>query len=193
MLSLPQIPKKTLFLDRDGVINRRIVGDYVTTVSSFEFLDGAEAALSGLARKFDYILVVTNQQGIAKGRMTEADLEAVHAYMRHCVEQKGGRLDGIYYCPEHERDNPCCRKPRSGMARQAQADFPDLDFGHALMVGDSVSDLEFGQRLGMDTVLITTKPDLDRVAYAGVQGSVLAELPSLVALDRALEEGLWKG
>lgn len=176
----------TLFLDRDGVINQRIVGDYVRNRSEFVFLEGALQALVDLARKFDYIVVVTNQQGIAKGRMTEADLQDVHDYMVAQVEAAGGRLDGVYYCPHHERDAPACRKPNPGMAHQAKADFPAIEFERALMVGDSVSDLVFGQRLGMKTVLLTTKMDLDQVAYAKVAGDVWASLPSLRALNDVL-------
>lgn len=176
----------TLFLDRDGVINQRIVGDYVRNVSEFVFLEGALQALVDLARKFDYLVVVTNQQGIAKGRMTEADLQVIHDYMVAQIERAGGRLDGVYYCPYHERDAPICRKPNPGMAHQAQADFPAITFERALMVGDSVSDLVFGQQLGMQTVLLTTKPDLDEVAYTLVKEEVWASLPSLQALNEVL-------
>lgn len=177
-----------LFLDRDGVINQRLLGDYVRKVSEFVFLEGALEALVGLARKFDYLFVVTNQQGIAKGRMTEADLQRVHEHMITKIEAAGGRLDGVYYCPYHERDQPACRKPNTGMGHQAQADFPAVSFERSLMVGDSVSDLVFGQRLGMQTVLLTTKVDLDQVAYAKIAPTIWRSLPSLKALDALLDQ-----
>ena len=183
----------TLFLDRDGVINQRLIGDYVRHPNAFVFLEGALEALVGLARKFDPIIVVTNQQGIGKGLMSEADLQAVHQHMLSSIQQAGGRIDAIYHCPDLAEAHPNGRKPNPHMALQAQADFPAIRFDRALMVGDSVSDLVFGQRLGMATVLLTTKPDLDQQAYAEVRPQVLAELPSLAALEVALEEGLLEG
>jgi len=153
----------TLFLDRDGVINRRIPGAYVADSEEFEFLPGVLDALRFFADVFDKIVIVTNQQGIGKGLMTEAQLSGVHAHMQKQIEQSGGRIDAIYYCPYLAKDNPDCRKPNIGMALQAQADFPEIDFQKSIIVGDSVTDMEFGLKLKMKTVFIQTKPE-DAVA-----------------------------
>ena len=149
----------TLFLDRDGVINRRIPGAYVADVQEFEFLEAVREAMSYFSEFFGKIIVVTNQQGIGKGLMTEAQLSGVHAHMQAQIKQSGGRIDAIYYCPFLAKDNPECRKPNTGMAVQAQADFPEIDFEKSIMVGDSVTDMEFGLKLGMKTVFIQTKPE----------------------------------
>ncbi len=144
----------TLFLDRDGVINERLVDDYVKTWQEFEFLPGVKEALAKLAKIFGRIIIVSNQQGIGKGLMTEQDLEYIHAEMLAEIEEASGRLDAIYFCPELKENDPECRKPNPGMAYQAQQDFPEIDFGKSLMVGDSESDMAFGKRLGMQCVFI---------------------------------------
>lgn len=163
---------KTLFLDRDGVINERIPGDYVRNWDEFTFLDGVLEALNILARKFNRIVVVTNQQGIAKGLMTEEDLNKVHEQMVLEIQQSGGKIDKVYFCPLSEKLNPHCRKPNPGMAEQAQKDFPEIDFEQSIMVGDSISDIEFGKRLKMKTVFIQTKNDIKKDDLAVVQHQI---------------------
>lgn len=151
--------QQTLFLDRDGVINVRPIGDYVRRADDFVLKPGAGEALALLARHFERILVVTNQAGIGKGLMTEDDLNGVHARLRQLTEAAGGRIDGIYHCPHHHEAGCDCRKPAIGMARQAKAEFPDLDFSQSWMVGDSASDMAFGRQMGMKTVLIAGKKE----------------------------------
>lgn len=162
----------TLFLDRDGVINDRIVGSYVRNWSEFEFLDGVLEAMPILARKFDCIVVVTNQQGIAKGIMTEEALHKVHARMLEEIEKNGGRVDKVYFCATHERENSPCRKPNTGMGQQAKLDFPSINFDQAIMVGDSITDIEFGYNMNMKTVLIETKVDIDRVELGKIKDKI---------------------
>ena len=146
-----------LFLDRDGVINVRTPGEYVKTPDEFIPVAGLDLAIQILANKFDRIFVVTNQAGIGKGLMTELELMAVHHKMYSIIESKGGKIDRAYFCPHRSQDGCTCRKPSTGMAWQALADFPDIDFENSWMVGDSVADIEFGQSLGMSTVLIRGK------------------------------------
>lgn len=149
--------KPTLFLDRDGVINRRSPGDYIKHPTEFVPESGALEAIRLLSPYFDRIIVVTNQAGIGKGLMDESDLEAIHNKMIALIAAAGGRVDRVYYCP-HLPDAGCtCRKPATGMALAAREDFPDIDFSHSWMVGDSASDIQLGQHLGMKTVLIAGK------------------------------------
>ena len=159
MLDLNINSKWTLFLDRDGVINRRLLGAYVSSREEFTFEPHCLDALKLLASLFSRILVVTNQQGIGKDLMSETQLEAVHQYFLERVAETEGRIDGIYYCPELAAAKSSCRKPNSGMALQAQIDFPEIDFSRSIMVGDSISDMEFGQNLGMKTVFIEGKTE----------------------------------
>ena len=83
----------TLFLDRDGVINRRIIDGYVTSWEEFEFLPGVLDAMELLAGKFRYIMVITNQQGVGKGLMTMEQVDAIHDRMCLEIEAHGGRID----------------------------------------------------------------------------------------------------
>jgi len=150
----------TLFLDRDGVINRKIDGGYVTKIEEFEFLPKVLEALAVLAQKFERIFIVTNQQGIGKGIFTMDDLQKVHAYMLEKITENGGRIDKIYVAPNLESENHINRKPLPGMALQAQKDYPDIDFSKSVMVGDSLSDMKFGKNAGMTCVFLTDKtPD----------------------------------
>lgn len=148
-----------LFLDRDGVLNVRTPGDYVKSPDAFIPTEHMGEAMSSLRRHFDRIFVVTNQAGIGKGLMTHEDLNSVHATMIHIAALYGGRFDRIYHCP-HRSDAGCpCRKPATGMAWQALADFPDIDFETAWMVGDSLSDMQMADALGMRKVLIEGKTE----------------------------------
>lgn len=144
----------TLFLDRDGVINHKIPNDYVKSVDEFEFKDGVLTAMTKLRQYFRRIIVVTNQQGIGKEIMSHEDLYNVHNYMMVMMEDYNAPIDGVYYCPHLAVLDPLCRKPNPGMALEAQKDFPEIRFHKSIMVGDSVSDIEFGHRLKMKTVLV---------------------------------------
>ncbi len=158
----------TLFLDRDGVINKRLPGDYVQKWSDFQFLEGVLEALSKAATTFGVIVIVTNQQGIGKGLMTETDLEVLHTQMLSVIKATNGRIDKVYICPELKDGKPKCRKPNTGMGEQAKVDFPNIDFQKSIILGDSASDIAFGQRLSMKTVWVTTKPeDFEQIKALG--------------------------
>jgi len=151
-----------LFLDRDGVINRRLVDDYVKKTSEFEFLPKVLESIAIFSKVFKYVFIVTNQQGIGKGLMSEADLEIIHRKMVQKIEAQGGRIDKIYHCPDLASSNSENRKPEIGMALQAQKDFPDIEFSKSLMAGDSKGDIRFGKNAGMTTVFINSdKLDTD--------------------------------
>jgi histidinol-phosphate phosphatase family protein len=148
----------TLFLDRDGVINNEIKGGYVLSWDMFQFADGVLEALPALSAKFGHIVMVTNQRCIGRGLLTIDGLHAIHAKMLEEINNHGGRIDKIYFCPDIDSNSPC-RKPNTGMAMQAKADFPDIDFTKAVMVGNTLSDMNFAKNMGMSTVFIpSTQP-----------------------------------
>jgi histidinol-phosphate phosphatase family protein len=152
----------SLFLDRDGVINTRIADDYVMSIEQFSFIPGVLEAFRHLTEYFGRIVVVSNQQGIGKGLMTESILNKIHAHMIREVEQAGGRIDKVYFCPELRESFSFMRKPNIGMGLRAHKDFPDIRFVKSVMVGDSISDMRFGKRLGMLTVFISDDLNLIR-------------------------------
>ena len=155
----------TLFLDRDGVINRRTPGDYIRNWGGFEFLDGVPEAIAKCNTIFDRVLVVTNQQGIGKGLMTEGDLLGIHQQMIQSLQEQGAQIHKSYYCPHLKTEKCACRKPGTGMVNQAKVDFPTINFNQSILVGDSLTDIQLGCRLGMETVLIDTKTE-DQLAIA---------------------------
>lgn len=149
----------TLFLDRDGVINHEKKDDYIRHWVEFEFYTESLLALPLLAQKFNRIIIVTNQKGIGKGLMTEADLAEIHSNMTNKILEIGGRIDAIYFCSDLDNQSPN-RKPQPGMAFQAKASFPSIDLSKSIMVGNRMSDMEFGRNAGMKTIyLATTHPE----------------------------------
>lgn len=144
----------TLFLDRDGVINERLPGDYVKTPEQFRFIKGSLEAIAICSKLFGRIIVVSNQQGIGKGLMTFDELELVHRKFIDEVNKAGGCIDKIYISPYLEAQHHFTRKPSVGMALMAKRDFNEISFRKAIIAGDSNSDMLFGKRIGMKTVYI---------------------------------------
>ncbi len=149
----------TLFLDRDGVINRRIVDGYARSWNEFELLPGVVMAIGTFSRIFGRIVVVTNQQGVGKGFMTSNDVIGIHQQMVGEIEKSGGRIDSVFFSPHRSSDHNFNRKPGLGMALQARKKFPEIRFKKSLMAGDSLTDMIFGKRCGMKTALITQDSD----------------------------------
>jgi histidinol-phosphate phosphatase family protein len=156
-ITQPKIDKTwTLFLDRDGVINVESVGSYITSWDEFKFHEGVVDALRSLSHLFGNIVVVSNQRGVGRGIMSIEALRQINANMRAAIEENGGRLNKIYAATSPSDDDHN-RKPNTGMGLQAQQDFPEIDFRKSVMIGNSISDMEFGKRLSMYTIFLTTK------------------------------------
>ena len=145
----------TLLLDRDGVINRWLPGDYVDSWEKFSFLPGILESLREWAGHFRRIFLVTNQRGVGKGRMTQEQLETVHARMRSEIAAAGGRIDGIYLCTAVSEVDPR-RKPNRGMFDEILAAYPDVRPERTVMLGDSRYDREFAANCGIGFVLMET-------------------------------------
>jgi len=160
---LPKI--RTVFLDRDGVINEKAPeGEYICSAAELHVLPGVPQAIARLNQAGLRTVVVSNQRGIAKGLYTVADVEAIHRAMRETLARDGARLDAIFICP-HDKEECQCRKPLPGMFQQAVEAFPEIKAVESVMIGDALTDIEFGRRLGMPTILIEGaaerhKPDL---------------------------------
>jgi D-glycero-D-manno-heptose 1,7-bisphosphate phosphatase len=167
-----------VFLDRDGVINKRIPDAYVTCPEQFEFLPGAKDAIKTLSHQFKYVIIVTNQQGIGRKLMSGKQLDEIHSFLISQVNAHGGRIDKIYHCPHHKSEQCNCRKPKTGMFIEAMNDFPDIDPQMSVMIGDTISDMIFGKSSGLTTILITQDilTDKDILKYTDQQFGSLFEM-----------------
>ncbi|MFM2376123.1 MAG: hypothetical protein RLZZ165_1220 [Bacteroidota bacterium] len=171
----------TLFLDRDGVLNRRIVDDYVRVWEDWEWLPGVLPAIASLSSVFGRMVVVTNQRGIALGYYSEQALMGIHQKMKAEVRAAGGRIDAVFHCP-HDRDSGCsCRKPQPGMLLNAAASDSAIDLQRAIMVGDSISDMQAAEAVRMPAIFIgSVRPRLPN--------NVLTALPDLPTVARLFEK-----
>lgn len=146
---------EAIFLDRDGVINRKAAdGAYVRSWQEFEFLPGAKEALrrlTGAGRA--PVIVVTNQRGIARGLMSREAVDDIHRRMTTELAAAGADIAGVHVCP-HDIGTCACRKPGVGLFLEAQRADRTLVFADSAVVGDSLADLEAGNRLGARTYLI---------------------------------------
>lgn len=156
-------PKKVIFLDRDGVINKKPPkADYVKNWSEFEFLPDAIEAIKLIYQKGYDIYVITNQAGIARGFMDEQDLKNIHENMKNEFEKHNIKIKGIYYCP-HGWDDGCeCRKPKPGMFFQAARDH-HIDLTKSIFVGDDERDIQAGNAIGCKTIIVTPENNLLRI------------------------------
>jgi histidinol-phosphate phosphatase family protein len=159
LINLISSGKWSLFLDRDGVINRRIPDDYVKSPDQFEFIPGALEAFGIFNQIFDPIVIVTNQQGIGRGLMTGKELDLVHQRMLESIIKSGGRVDAVYFSPDLKNTGSFTRKPAVGLGLKARKEFPQIRFRKSIMAGDTLSDMLFGKRLDMVNVLINNNPE----------------------------------
>jgi D-glycero-D-manno-heptose 1,7-bisphosphate phosphatase len=170
---------RTVFLDRDGVINRKMPeGRYVTSWHEIEFLSGVVEAIRRLNEAGVRVLVVSNQRCIALGICTRAEVDRIHKKMLESLRDQGARIDQVYLC-EHDRGVCDCRKPRTGLFLQALADFPQIEAATSVMIGDSFSDIEFGHRAGMRTIFIEGDPETQKEGADKARGAADAVCHSL--------------
>jgi D-glycero-D-manno-heptose 1,7-bisphosphate phosphatase len=171
-------PGRTVFLDRDGTINESPPeGEYLSSADDVRLIPGAAEAIRILNQHPAKVVVVTNQRGIALGKMTEADLSAVNERIASELARSGARLDGIFHCPHHA--GTCeCRKPGTGMFEQAAREIEGVGIEGGAMVGDSAIDIEAGRRLSLTTVRLGASDPGDPAADH--------EAPSLLEAVRRL-------
>jgi histidinol-phosphate phosphatase family protein len=148
------LPKKVIFLDRDGVINKKPPkADYVKKWEEFEFLPGAREGLKKLSDNGFQIYLVSNQPGIARGMMTEEDLAFIHQKMQEELKKDGIKIEKIYYCP-HGWDQGCeCRKPKPGLLFQAARE-NNLDLTKTIFIGDDERDIQAGEAADIKMFLV---------------------------------------
>ena len=174
---------KAVFLDRDGVINRKArKGSYITSWEQMHFLAGVADAIAQLNHAGFKVIVISNQRCVAKGLITARKLEAMHRRMRKWLASKGATIDGIYYCPHEKTQPPCsCRKPAPGMLLTAAREHK-IDLGSSWMIGDSASDVQAGRNAGCRTIRLHST-----AKAMGIKADVVA--PSLLrAVQQILKQ-----
>jgi D-glycero-D-manno-heptose 1,7-bisphosphate phosphatase len=148
--------RPVIFLDRDGTLN--VDKGFVYRLEDWEFTNRAREALRHL-REVGYALALaTNQSGIGRGYFTLDDVQSLHAYVQQRLADHGVRLDAIAICPHAPDDDCACRKPRTGLAQQIEAQLREpIAYDRSWVIGDKLSDLEFGRALGSQVALLRSR------------------------------------
>lgn len=157
---------RLVVLDRDGVINRESAA-FIKTADEWLPLPGSLEAIAALTRAGFTVVVASNQSGVGRGLISPGALQEIHARMRKAVEQAGGKLAGIFFCPHLPEDNCDCRKPKPGLLLQIEAQFGCSLKGRPV-IGDSARDLEAAQATGARAILVRTGNGV--AAEAGLGG-----------------------
>ena len=167
-----------VLLDRDGVISKQTA--FVNRPEDLLLIEGAAEAIGRLNRAGLPVAVITNQGGIAMGYLTEKDLSDIHERMEQLLAKAGAHVDGIYYCPHHDRAEDTAylascpgRKPGIAMLEQARDEL-GIDLHKSVVVGDSTTDILAGIRAGCSTILVET-------GFGGKDGKVAATPDHVVA------------
>jgi len=159
--------RSIIFLDRDGIINKKIEGGYVTAWDSFHFLPGIGETLRALSGLGSPIVIVSNQACVGKGLLTSEGLgEITHRFVDQ-LQRDGARIDAVYYCPHRVEDRCDCRKPRPGLLQEAAHDWA-ADMRQSVFVGDSPTDLDAAAAAGCNAVIVSEDAAIRRVQNIAV-------------------------
>jgi len=148
-----------LFLDRDGVINKKRE-DYVKNIQEFEFLPGIFDAIKKINDLDISIIVITNQSVINRKLVSENQLNEIHEFMQQTMKEKSCKILKIYFCPHHPKEKCTCRKPNTGMIEQAIEDY-NIDLSNTLLIGDSNSDIEAAKKMRIRSIKLETNGNLN--------------------------------
>jgi D-sedoheptulose 7-phosphate isomerase len=176
-----------ILLDRDGVINERIVGGYVTEWSQFQFRDGIKHAMASLAELPFPIIVVSNQASIGKRLASYSALETITRQFVNELEESGARVDAVYYCPHRPDQNCTCRKPRPGLLEAAARDWR-LDLTRSILIGDSESDLQAARMSNCRAIFVSSHKNDSRESSARMDSEVptVRETSTLASIVHSL-------
>ena len=175
-----------IILDRDGVINEDSE-HFVKTLEEWIPIPGSLEAMARLSQAGHRLVIATNQSGLARGLLTLDDLNAMHQRLRDSLVSLGGHVEGIFFCPHGPADDCQCRKPRPGLLLQIR-DRLQVDIASALVIGDSLRDLEAAWALGASAMLVLTgkgaqtlERHADRLGTTPVYPSLSAAADAILA------------
>ncbi len=154
-LSKDPAQNKIIFIDRDGVINVDLIGDYIKSWGEFRFEAGALEALRLLTDEGYEIIIISNQAGVGDRIFSDAALRDVHSRMIAAMEQEGIKIRSAYYCLHGKNEGCKCRKPELGLFEEAVKDIPFLK-AKTFFIGDKKTDIEAGKKFGLKTAFVRT-------------------------------------
>jgi D-glycero-D-manno-heptose 1,7-bisphosphate phosphatase len=161
--------KPAVFIDRDGTINEQL--GYINHLSRFVIFPGVSEAVRLLNKNNWWVIIVSNQGGVARGYYPIELVEEIHAFLKSSLREQGATIDGIFFCPHHpagilpEYSSECdCRKPKTGLIDRAREVF-DIDMSSSYVVGDRHVDIELASRLNLKGVLVKTGYGLGEIEY----------------------------
>lgn len=149
---------RAVFLDRDGVINKKR-DDYVKNVNEFVMLSDSPKAIKLLNDKNYLVIIITNQSSVNRGLLTREELDKIHKVMSQELEKNGAHVDAIYYCPHRPDENCSCRKPKTGMIEKAIQEY-SISTRQSWLIGDSESDIMAAKQVGISGVKIETNGNI---------------------------------
>lgn len=156
-LSSKGLGKKVIFIDRDGVINKDPGGwtehSYVTKWEDFYFLPGSKGALKKLTDAGFEIILISNQAGVSKGYYTKEKLDDINENMLKGIKASGGKVKKTYYCLHKESDNCDCRKPKTGLFKQAEKEL-NIKAQDSFFIGDGKMDVEAAEKMNLKSILV---------------------------------------
>ena len=144
---------KTIFLDRDGTLN--FDSGYISTVKNFKFYNFSLEALKLFDSASSNFCIITNQSGIARGLIKPSELDQINDFIKNFFKKNKLNLLDIYFCADHPDNSSKFRKPNTGMFEMAIKDH-GVEIKNSLIIGDNLCDIQAGNRLGIDTMLVLT-------------------------------------
>jgi len=152
-------PRKTVFLDRDGVINKER-SDYVKTVDELEIFPHVAKLIKKLKDGGFSVVVITNQSAINRGLTTHENVQKIHQTIQDYLRKNGTFIDSFYYCPHKPTENCNCRKPKPGLLKEALKEL-NIDIKSSWMLGDRDSDIKAASTIGFNSIMIRSKAEFE--------------------------------
>ncbi|HQR04674.1 MAG: D-glycero-beta-D-manno-heptose 1,7-bisphosphate 7-phosphatase [Proteobacteria bacterium] len=183
-------PVPAVFLDRDGTIN--VEKEYLHRIEDWDWIPGSPEAIAALNRSGFFVIVVSNQAGIAREFYSIGDVELLHEYVSQELQRHGGRIDAFCFCPHHpdhgQKGSCTCRKPGPGMILNS-ARMLNIDLARSWMVGDKLIDVEAGKAAGVTSILVQTGYGRTEMPGAAMGQLTVANLPEAAAMIIAAVQG----
>ena len=177
---------KLIILDRDGVINHDSQ-EYIKSPQEWHLIAGSDIALAQLKQNGYTIAVATNQSGVSRGYFDESTLGKIHQKMYDVIEEAGGEIDFLVYCPHGPAEKCYCRKPKPGLYLQI-SEFYQCELVNVPVIGDSLRDLQAAKTVGAKGILVLTGKGQQTLAKGGVSADIPV-FPDLLHAVTSLIEG----